>query len=146
MWPGKQWILSEQEATMAQFRVVFVLDVPSGKYLAELYSPAEGVGGREALVARTAPLYASQEAAMLGVVELFRQAMSGPGAESPGKRRRPSAARRSPPKAPRRRASPSHPASRKAARRRPAPRSAPRRASSAPKGRTSRAKARRRRR
>lgn len=53
---------------MAQFRVEFVLDQASGKYLAELYHP-----DRESeLVARTEALYPSQEAAVLGVVQLFK--------------------------------------------------------------------------
>ena len=56
---------------MAQFRVEFVLDQPSGKYLAELYSPEN----QEELIVRTEALYASQAAAVLGLVQLFKDAI-----------------------------------------------------------------------
>jgi hypothetical protein len=56
---------------VAQFRVEFVLDQETGKYLAELYHPDRA---RE-LVARTEALYPSQEAAVLGVVQLFKNAV-----------------------------------------------------------------------
>ncbi len=56
---------------MAQFRVEFVLDQASGKYLAELYSPEN----QQELVVRTEALYASQAAAVLGLVQLFKDAI-----------------------------------------------------------------------
>lgn len=56
---------------MAQFRVEFVLDQETGKYLAELYHPDR----ENELVARTEALYPSQEAAVLGVVQLFKNAV-----------------------------------------------------------------------
>ena len=56
---------------MAQFRVEFVLDQSSGKYLAELYNP----DNHEELVVRTEALYASQAAAVLGLVQLFKDAI-----------------------------------------------------------------------
>ena len=45
---------------MAQFRVEFILDQSSGKYLAELYNP----DNQQELVVRTEALYASQAAAV----------------------------------------------------------------------------------
>lgn len=56
---------------MAQFRVDFVLDQASGKYLAELYNP----DNQEELIVRTEALYASQAAAVLGLVQLFKDAI-----------------------------------------------------------------------
>ena len=56
---------------MAQFRVEFVLDQESGKYLAELYNPEN----HEELIVRTEALYASQAAAVLGLVQLFKDAV-----------------------------------------------------------------------
>ena len=56
---------------MAQFRVEFILDQSSGKYLAELYSP----DNQQELVVRTEALYASQAAAVLGLVQLFKDAI-----------------------------------------------------------------------
>ncbi|HYY62889.1 MAG TPA: hypothetical protein VE756_16020 [Burkholderiales bacterium] len=56
---------------MAQFRVEFVLDQASGKYLAELYSPEN----HEELIVRTEALYPSQAAAVLGLVQLFKDAI-----------------------------------------------------------------------
>ena len=56
---------------MAQFRVEFVLDEASGKYLAELYNPDNQVE----LIARTEALYANQAAAVLGLVQLFKDAV-----------------------------------------------------------------------
>ena len=53
---------------MAQFRVEFVLDQATGKYFAELYHPERA----EELLVRTKPVYATQEAAVLGVVHLFK--------------------------------------------------------------------------
>ena len=56
---------------MAQFRVEFVLDEASGKYLAELYNPEN----QAELVARTEALYATQAAAVLGLVQIFKDAV-----------------------------------------------------------------------
>ena len=56
---------------MAQFRVEFILDQVSGKYLAELYNP----DNHEELIVRTEALYPSQAAAVLGLVQLFKDAM-----------------------------------------------------------------------
>ena len=56
---------------MAQFRVEFVLEESSGKYLAELYNP----DNHEELIVRTEALYPSQAAAVLGLVQLFKDAI-----------------------------------------------------------------------
>jgi hypothetical protein len=56
---------------MAQFRVEFVLDQSTGKYLAEMYHPDR----QEELLVRTEALYPSQAAAVLGVVQLFKNAI-----------------------------------------------------------------------
>jgi hypothetical protein len=56
---------------MAQFRVEFVLDQASGKYLAEMYHPDR----QDELIVRTEALYPSQAAAVLGVVQLFKNAI-----------------------------------------------------------------------
>ena len=56
---------------MAQFRVEFVLDEASGRYLAELYNPEN----QAELIARTEALYANQAAAVLGLVQLFKDAV-----------------------------------------------------------------------
>lgn len=56
---------------MAQFRVEFVLDQASGKYLAELYNP----DNQQELLVRTEALYATQAAAVLGLVQLFKDAI-----------------------------------------------------------------------
>ena len=56
---------------MAQFRVEFVLDQASGKYLAEMYHPDR----HDELLVRTEALYPSQAAAVLGVVQLFKDAV-----------------------------------------------------------------------
>ena len=56
---------------MAQFRVEFVLDQASGKYLAEMYHPDR----HDELIVRTEALYPSQAAAVLGVVQLFKNAI-----------------------------------------------------------------------
>jgi hypothetical protein len=58
-------------APVAQFRVEFVLDQSSGKYLAELYNP----DNHEELIVRTEALYPSQAAAVLGLVQLFKDAI-----------------------------------------------------------------------
>jgi hypothetical protein len=63
--------LGEAEAGVAQFRVEFILDRLSGRYLAELYHPERG----DELLLRTEALYPSQEAAVLGVVQLFKNAV-----------------------------------------------------------------------
>jgi hypothetical protein len=64
-------IIKRGGASMAQFRVEFVLDEASGKYFAELYSPEN----QAELVARTEALYASQAAAVLGLVQIFKDAV-----------------------------------------------------------------------
>jgi hypothetical protein len=56
---------------MAQFRVEFVLDQSTGKYLAEMYHPEN----QDELLVRTEALYPSQAAAVLGVVQLFKNAV-----------------------------------------------------------------------
>lgn len=56
---------------MAQFRVEFVLDEVSGKYLAEMYHPDR----QDELLMRTEALYPTQAAAVLGVVQLFKNAI-----------------------------------------------------------------------
>jgi hypothetical protein len=56
---------------VAQFRVEFVLDQASGKYLAELYNP----DNQNELLVRTEALYPSQAAAVLGLVQLFKDAI-----------------------------------------------------------------------
>ena len=56
---------------MAQFRVEFVLDQASGKYLAELYNP----DNHEELLIRTEALYPTQASAVLGLVQLFKDAI-----------------------------------------------------------------------
>jgi hypothetical protein len=61
----------EEEIPVAQFRVEFVLDQPSGKYLAELYNP----DNQQELIVRTEAMYASQAAAVLGLVQLFKDAI-----------------------------------------------------------------------
>jgi hypothetical protein len=58
-------------APVAQFRVEFVLDQSSGKYLAELYSPEN----QQELIVRTEAMYPSQAAAVLGLVQLFKDAI-----------------------------------------------------------------------
>lgn len=56
---------------MAQFRVEFVLDQASGKYLAELYNP----DNHNEVMVRTEALYPTQAAAVLGLVQLFKDAI-----------------------------------------------------------------------
>ena len=56
---------------MAQFRVEFVLDQASGKYLAEMYHPDK----HEELLVRTEALYPSEAAAVLGLVQLFKNSV-----------------------------------------------------------------------
>lgn len=63
---------------MAQFRVEFVIDEASGMYLAELYHPENP----SELIVRTEALYPTQAAAVLGVVQIFKDAVlqfPGPG-------------------------------------------------------------------
>ena len=55
---------------MAQFRVEFVLDQSSGKYLAEMHNPENNE-----LLVRTEALYPSQAAAVMGVIEMFKHAI-----------------------------------------------------------------------
>jgi len=56
---------------VAQFRVEFVMDQASGKYLAELYNP----DNQQELLVRTEALYPTQAAAVLGLVRLFKDAI-----------------------------------------------------------------------
>jgi len=56
---------------MAQFRVEFVLDQASWKYLAEMYHP----DNHAELLVRTEALYPSEAAAVLGLVQLFKNAV-----------------------------------------------------------------------
>ena len=56
---------------MAQFRVEFVIDQATGKYLAELYNPEN----QQELLVRTEALYPTQAAAVLGLVQLFKDAI-----------------------------------------------------------------------
>jgi hypothetical protein len=56
---------------MAQFRVEFVVDQATGKYLAELYNP----DNQNELMVRTEALYPTQAAAVLGLVQLFKDAI-----------------------------------------------------------------------
>ena len=56
---------------MAHFRVEFVLDEATGKYLAEMYHPERN----DELLVRTEALYPTPEAAVLGVVQLFKNAI-----------------------------------------------------------------------
>lgn len=56
---------------MAQFRVEFVLDQTTGKYLAELYNP----DNHSEVMVRTEALYPTQAAAVLGLVQLFKDAI-----------------------------------------------------------------------
>lgn len=56
---------------MAQFRVEFLLDQASGKYLAELYDPDD----QQKLIVRTEALYPTQASAVLGLVQLFKDAV-----------------------------------------------------------------------
>ncbi len=75
---------------MAQFRVEFVVDQASGKYLAELYNP----DNQQELMVRTEAIYPSQAAAVLGLVQLFKDAIlkfpapgEGPRVQAKQKRR-----------------------------------------------------------
>jgi hypothetical protein len=56
---------------VAQFRVEFVVDQATGKYLAELYNP----DNQQELMVRTEAIYPSQAAAVLGLVQLFKDAI-----------------------------------------------------------------------
>ena len=56
---------------MAQFRVEFVVDQATGQYLAELYNP----DNHQELMVRTEAIYASQAAAVMGLVQLFKDAI-----------------------------------------------------------------------
>ena len=80
---------------MAQFRVEFVVDQATGRYLAELYNP----DNQQELMVRTEAIYPSQAAAVLGLVQLFKDAIlkfPAPGARPQQKRRR-TDRRRTPP-------------------------------------------------
>ena len=70
---------------MAHFRVEFVLDPATGKYLAEMYHPER----QDELIVRTEALYPSQAAAVLGVVQLFKNAiLTFPSPNKPARRKR----------------------------------------------------------
>jgi hypothetical protein len=56
---------------VAQFRVEFVQDQASGKFLAEMYNPEN----QNELLVRTEALYPTQAAAVLGLVQLFKDAI-----------------------------------------------------------------------
>jgi len=74
---------------MAQFRVEFVLDQASGKYLAELYNPEN----QNELIVRTEALYPTQPAAVLGLVQLFKNAiLKFPPADAPVRKKKKKAA------------------------------------------------------
>jgi len=66
---------------VAQFRVEFILDEATGKYLAELYNPEN----QAQLIARTEAIYANQAAAVLGLVQVFKDAVVG----SPAPKKKP---------------------------------------------------------
>ena len=66
---------------MAQFRVEFLLDPATGKFIAEMYHPDR----QDELLVRTEPVYSSPEAAVLGVVQLFKNAIP----EAPQKKTKP---------------------------------------------------------
>ena len=66
---------------MAQFRVEFVLDEASGMYLAELYHP----DNENEVVVRTEARYPTQAAAVLGVVQIFKNAI--PGKKKPARKK-----------------------------------------------------------
>src|ERR1700704_1858561 len=127
-----RYCISNPEVFVPQFRVEFVLDQVSGNYLAEMYSPENP----DELLVRTEAVYPTQAAAVLGVVNIFKNAIL--------KFPPPTSSPRSRPKVRRRRGDRRKAPSSAKARKPPKRRSAPRRSSSAPKGKTSRAKARRR--
>jgi hypothetical protein len=56
---------------VAQFRVEFILDESTGLYLAELYHPEN----ESEVVVRTEARYPTQAAAVLGVVQIFKDAV-----------------------------------------------------------------------
>jgi len=76
---------------MAQFRVEFVLDQSTGKYLAEMYHP----DNEAELLVRTEALYPSQAAAVLGVVQLFKNAVLPKARKKPKSPRKAKKAKRS---------------------------------------------------
>jgi len=86
---------------VAQFRVEFILDTASGRYLVELYHPED----EDVVLVRTEPLYPTQAAAVLGVVQLFKDAI---GQVPPAKAKKPARRKKAGPR--------KKPASRKAAR------------------------------
>ena len=75
---------------MAQFRVEFVLDEATGKYLAELYNPEN----HAELIARTEALYATQAAAVLGLVQFFKDAVQKAPKKTAARRRKKPTTRR----------------------------------------------------
>jgi len=56
---------------MPQFRVEFLVDPSSGQYFAEVYNPEN----QAELLMRTESLYESEAAALLGLVNLFKNAV-----------------------------------------------------------------------
>ena len=101
---------------MAQFRVEFVLDEATGKYLAELYNP----DNQQEMMVRTEALYESQAAAVLGLVQLFKDAIlqfPKPG-EKPARVIRKKRATKSKAKKPAKKARPAKKAKKKASKRR----------------------------
>src|SRR5262245_29468783 len=99
---------------MPQFRVEFIADPASGRYLAEIYNPENPAE----LLMRTEARYPTQAAAVLGLVDFFRSALPGSGQPMEGPRSRRTARPRSAPRG--------RKPSAQGARRRPASRSAPR--------------------
>ena len=99
---------------MAQFRVEFVLDQASGKYLAELYNP----DNQNELMVRTEALYPTQAAAVLGLVQLFKDAILKFPAAGERPRRQPKLKRRRTDRARPRKAAKKKGAKKKAAKRR----------------------------
>src|SRR6185503_6253020 len=91
---GKRRILRHQGEPMPQFRVEFVMDPATGKYLAELYNPENAAE----LLARTEALYANQTAAAVGMVELVKSALGGFRLPSRDPRSRPKARSRPAPR------------------------------------------------
>ena len=78
---------------MAQFRVEFILDEASGMYLAELYHPQN----EDEVVVRTEALYPTQAAAVLGIVQIFKDAiLQFPRKAKPAVRKKKKAVRKKP--------------------------------------------------
>lgn len=75
---------------MAQFRIEFVLDQASGRYIAELYHPDDATR----LLVRTRAVYRDPGAALLGVVSLFKGALGRKAAPKKAKAKRKKSKRR----------------------------------------------------